>query len=130
MRHKGSEPGHQEIIAADRLHFGPFDPLGASDRLFGAAQYWRPGHVRATNVQRWPRSWLFTAYGSAGDVTDEIGLKPQRISWTRPGEVPDYVHPVSSDAIGVGTSGGLSRFVFASPVLDERAVIQLGHGLA
>ncbi len=57
-----------ERIAANRSHFGDFDPFGDFDLLFGAAKLnlkisevpirYRERRYGATNIQRWRHGWL------------------------------------------------------------------------
>jgi ubiquinone/menaquinone biosynthesis C-methylase UbiE len=57
-----------EMIAANRIYFGDFDPFGDFDLLFGAARMnrkivdvpirYRERTYGATNIQRWKHGWL------------------------------------------------------------------------
>jgi SAM-dependent methyltransferase len=57
-----------EMIAANRAHFGDFDPFGDFDLLFGAAKLkrkildlpirYRERTYGTTNIQRWKHGWL------------------------------------------------------------------------
>lgn len=57
-----------ELIAANRAHFGDFDPFGDFDLLFGAARLnlriaeipirYRQRTYGTTNIQRWRHGWL------------------------------------------------------------------------
>ena len=57
-----------ELIAANRRHFGDFDPFGDFDLLFGAARLglkivdlpirYRARTYGTTNIQRWRHGWL------------------------------------------------------------------------
>ncbi len=59
---------HYERIAANRAHFGDFDPFGDFDLLFGAARLnlkiadvpirYRERTYGETNIQRWKHGWL------------------------------------------------------------------------
>ena len=59
---------HYEQIAANRAHFGDFDPFGDFDLLFGAARLnlkiadvpirYRERTYGTTNIQRWSHGWL------------------------------------------------------------------------
>lgn len=59
---------HYERIAANRAHFGEFDPFGDFDLLFGAARLnlkiadvpirYRDRTYGETNIQRWRHGWL------------------------------------------------------------------------
>ncbi len=59
---------HYERIAANRAHFGDFDPFGDFDLLFGAARLnlkiadvpirYRDRTYGETNIQRWRHGWL------------------------------------------------------------------------
>jgi len=57
-----------ELIAANRAHFGDFDPFGDYDLIFGAARLglkiadlpvrYRARTYGSTNIQRWSHGWL------------------------------------------------------------------------
>jgi SAM-dependent methyltransferase len=59
---------HYERIAANRAHFGDFDPFGDFDLLFGAAKLslkiadvpirYKERTYGTTNIQRWKHGWL------------------------------------------------------------------------
>ena len=59
---------HYSMIAANRAHFGDFDPFGDFDLLFGAAKLnlkiadvpirYRERSYGSTNIQRWRHGWL------------------------------------------------------------------------
>ncbi len=59
---------HYEKIAANRAHFGDFDPFGDFDLLFGAAKLnlkiadvpirYKERTYGTTNIQRWKHGWL------------------------------------------------------------------------
>lgn len=59
---------HYERIAANRAHFGDFDPFGDFDLLFGAARLnlkiadvpirYKERTYGETNIQRWKHGWL------------------------------------------------------------------------
>ena len=59
---------HYQRIAANRAHFGDFDPFGDFDLLFGAAKLnlkiadvpirYRERTYGETNIQRWKHGWL------------------------------------------------------------------------
>jgi SAM-dependent methyltransferase len=59
---------HYEQIAANRAHFGDFDPFGDFDLLFGAARLnlriadipirYKERTYGTTNIQRWKHGWL------------------------------------------------------------------------
>jgi len=65
---KALSRAHYEKIAANRSHFGDFDPFGDFDLLFGAARLnlkiadvpirYRERTYGETNIQRWKHGWL------------------------------------------------------------------------
>lgn len=65
---KALSRAHYERIAANRAHFGDFDPFGDFDLLFGAARLnlriadvpirYRDRTYGQTNIQRWRHGWL------------------------------------------------------------------------